>query len=71
MPPSAKKSPAGPMRRLATGRSPPLGDLDASAYQPRARRPGFETLITEAAARSADGVLVWKLDRLVRRPQGL
>jgi DNA invertase Pin-like site-specific DNA recombinase len=46
-----------------------LSDLDASAYQPRAHRPGFETLITEAAARSADGVLVWKLDRLVRRPK--
>jgi Resolvase, N terminal domain len=43
-----------------------LSDLDAFAYQPRARRPGFETLITEAATRSADGVLVWKLDRLVR-----
>jgi site-specific DNA recombinase len=46
-----------------------LGDLDASAYQPRVRRPGFESLIAEAAARSADGVLVWKLDRLVRRPK--
>jgi DNA invertase Pin-like site-specific DNA recombinase len=46
-----------------------LSDLDASAYQPRARRPGFEALVTEAAARSADGVLVWKLDRLVRRPK--
>jgi site-specific DNA recombinase len=46
-----------------------LSNLDASAYQPRARRPGFETLIAEAAARSADGVLVWKLDRLVRRPK--
>jgi DNA invertase Pin-like site-specific DNA recombinase len=46
-----------------------LSDLDASAYQPRARRPGFETLISEAAARSAEDVLVWKLDRLVRRPK--
>jgi site-specific DNA recombinase len=46
-----------------------LCDVDASAYQPRARRPGFETLIAEAASRSADGVLVWKLDRLVRRPK--
>jgi site-specific DNA recombinase len=46
-----------------------LTDLPASAYRPRARRPGFETLISEAAARSADGVLVWKLDRLVRRPK--
>jgi site-specific DNA recombinase len=46
-----------------------LCDVDASAYQPRARRPGFETLIAEAAARSADGVLVWKLDRLVRHPK--
>jgi site-specific DNA recombinase len=46
-----------------------LTDLDASAYQPRARRPGFETLIAEASARSADGVVVWKLDRLVRRPK--
>jgi Resolvase, N terminal domain len=40
-----------------------LGDLDASAYQPRARRPGFEILIAEAAARSADGVLVELTDR--------
>jgi hypothetical protein len=46
-----------------------LCDVDASAYQPRARGPGFETLIAEAASRSADGVLVWKLDRLVRRPK--
>jgi DNA invertase Pin-like site-specific DNA recombinase len=47
-----------------------LSDLDASAYQSRPRRPGFETLIAEAAARSADGILVWKLDRLAS-PQGL
>jgi site-specific DNA recombinase len=46
-----------------------LSDLDASAYHRRARRPGFEALVAEAAARSADGVLVWKLDRLVRRPK--
>jgi DNA invertase Pin-like site-specific DNA recombinase len=46
-----------------------LTDLDASANHPRARRPGFETVINEAAARSADGVLVWKLDRLVCRPK--
>jgi hypothetical protein len=45
------------------------GNWRHSFEQPRARRPGFETLITEAAARSADGVLVWKLDRLVRRPK--
>lgn len=45
-----------------------LRDLEASAYLPRAKRPGFETLIGNAARRSADGVLVWKLDRLVRRP---
>src|SRR4029450_13236795 len=46
-----------------------LSNLDASAYQPRARRPGFETLIAEAASRSADGVLVWNLYRL-GRPAG-
>jgi DNA invertase Pin-like site-specific DNA recombinase len=66
MPPPAKRWPAGPAEARNSEVAATLSDLDAFAYQPRARRPGFETLITEAAARSADGVVVWKLDRLVR-----
>jgi site-specific DNA recombinase len=44
-----------------------LTDTDASAYV-GTRRPAFETLVEEAEVRSADGILIWKLDRLVRRP---
>lgn len=44
-----------------------LCDTDSSAYS-GSPRPGFETLVADAEARSADGILVWKLDRLVRRP---
>jgi DNA invertase Pin-like site-specific DNA recombinase len=43
-------------------------DVDASAWHPKSRRPGFEAMIDEAAARTCDGLLVWKFDRLVRRP---
>ena len=44
-----------------------LTDVDASAYQ-GTPRPAFDTLVDQAGIRSADGILVWKLDRLVRRP---
>jgi DNA invertase Pin-like site-specific DNA recombinase len=42
-------------------------DVDVSAYQQR-WRPAFEDLVEDTRARRFDGVLVWKLDRLVRRP---
>jgi site-specific DNA recombinase len=43
-------------------------DVDLSAYRASVRRPGFETLQHRAASGAIDGVVVWKLDRLVRRP---
>jgi site-specific DNA recombinase len=42
-------------------------DVDLSAYQPRVKRPGYEALLEAITERRIDGVLVWKLDRLVRR----
>lgn len=42
-------------------------DVDLSAYQPKVRRPAFEDLVRQLRTGAFDGVLVWKLDRLVRR----
>jgi site-specific DNA recombinase len=45
-----------------------FSDVDVSAYNPRAVRDGYERLLTALGQGEFDGVLVWKLDRLVRRP---
>jgi site-specific DNA recombinase len=42
-------------------------DLDTSAYRKGVARPGYEELLRRVRNREVDGVLVWKLDRLVRR----
>jgi site-specific DNA recombinase len=42
-------------------------DVDVSAYEKGVRRPAFEDLMTAVAGGRLSGVLVWKLDRLVRR----
>lgn len=42
-------------------------DVDLSAYK-KVRRPAFEDLMRVVAGAKVDGVLAWKLDRLVRRP---
>jgi site-specific DNA recombinase len=42
-------------------------DDDLSAFRKNVRRPGYEDLLAGMRAGSYDGVLVWKLDRLVRR----
>lgn len=42
-------------------------DVDLSAYQRNVRRPAFQDLMRTVAGAQVDGVLVWKLDRLVRR----
>jgi len=42
-------------------------DIDVSAYDRRVRRPAFERLMRIVAGGQVNGVLVWKLDRLVRR----
>jgi DNA invertase Pin-like site-specific DNA recombinase len=43
-------------------------DVDRSAYKARVRREGYERLLDAVRDGRLDGVLVWKLDRLVRRP---
>jgi len=42
-------------------------DVDVSAYAKGKRRPAFDNLMSVVAGGKVDGVLVWKLDRLVRR----
>jgi DNA invertase Pin-like site-specific DNA recombinase len=42
-------------------------DVDLSAYNPRVKRPGYEALLEAIGSRHVEGVVVWKLDRLVRR----
>lgn len=43
-------------------------DVDVSAYQRRVVRPAYEEMVRALEAKEAGGVVVWKLDRLVRRP---
>lgn len=43
-------------------------DVELSAADPRVRRPDFEEMLRRASSGEFDGILVWKLDRLVRRP---
>jgi site-specific DNA recombinase len=44
-------------------------DVDVSAYSEKVKRPRFEQLLEDLDAGLVDGVLVWKLDRLARRPK--
>lgn len=41
-------------------------DVDTSAYR-KVRRPGFDRLLADVEAGLVDVILVWKLDRLLRR----
>jgi DNA invertase Pin-like site-specific DNA recombinase len=43
-------------------------DPDTSASNPKVDRPQFEEAVHLVESGFADGILVWKLDRLVRRP---
>jgi site-specific DNA recombinase len=43
-------------------------DVDVSAYRRGVQRPAYERLLAGAAQGAFDGVLVWRLDRLMRRP---
>jgi site-specific DNA recombinase len=43
-------------------------DVDLSAFQPGVVRPEYEALLTAIDQKVVDGVVAWKLDRLVRRP---
>jgi site-specific DNA recombinase len=42
-------------------------DLDVSAYRRGTERPSYEAMLEDLRTGAVDGVLVWKLDRLVRR----
>jgi site-specific DNA recombinase len=42
-------------------------DVDLSAYKKGVKRPAYESLLEAIEARRVSGVMVWKLDRLVRR----
>ena len=46
-------------------------DVDLSAYDRRVQRDGFERLLHALAAGTYAGVIVWKIDRLVRQPRDL
>ncbi|MGH9261476.1 MAG: recombinase family protein, partial [Acidimicrobiales bacterium] len=42
-------------------------DADVSAYRQGVKRPAYDELLAGIDARAFDGVVVWRLDRLVRR----
>jgi DNA invertase Pin-like site-specific DNA recombinase len=42
-------------------------DVDLSAYKRGVHRPAYERLLGDLSSGAIDGVVVWKLDRLVRR----
>jgi DNA invertase Pin-like site-specific DNA recombinase len=42
-------------------------DVDLSAFQPKVARPAYEALLHRVATRGVDAVVVWRLDRLMRR----
>ena len=46
-------------------------DNDASAYQPKVERPDFERMLADLKAGVIQGIVVWDLDRLARRPVDL
>jgi DNA invertase Pin-like site-specific DNA recombinase len=58
-------------RALARARGWQVGgvyeDVDLSAFRRGVRRPSYERLLDDLEGGTIDGVLVWKLDRLVRR----
>jgi site-specific DNA recombinase len=62
-------------RKLATDRGWTVGevysDVDLSAFDKRVRRPGFEAMLETVAAGHHSGIVVWKMDRLVRQPRDL
>lgn len=43
-------------------------DVDVSAYQRGVIRPDYEAMLSDIRSSRVDGIVAWKLDRLVRRP---
>lgn len=48
-----------------------ITDDNLSAWNPRVRRPGWERLMAMMESGEIDGVVVWHVDRLIRRPRDL
>jgi site-specific DNA recombinase len=46
-------------------------DNDVSAYQPKAKRPDFERMLGDLEAGTLQGIVVYDLDRLARKPSDL
>jgi DNA invertase Pin-like site-specific DNA recombinase len=46
-------------------------DNDVSAYQPKATRPDFERMLGDLEAGTIQGIVVYDLDRLARKPSDL
>jgi site-specific DNA recombinase len=46
-------------------------DQDVSAYQPGVERPAFEQMLRDLTAGTIQGIVVWDLDRLCRKPSDL
>jgi site-specific DNA recombinase len=46
-------------------------DSDTSAYQPKVVRPDFERMLSDLESGAIQGVIVWDLDRLARKPADL
>ena len=42
-------------------------DVDLSAFDRKVSRPAYEALLHRVAVRGVDAVVVWRLDRLMRR----
>lgn len=47
---------------------PVYEDVDLSAYDRGVVRPDYQRLLSDVRAARVDGIVAWKLDRLVRRP---
>ncbi|MGH3365676.1 MAG: recombinase family protein [Nocardioidaceae bacterium] len=48
-----------------------LRDDGESAWSPKAKRPGWQRLLTRLDLRKSDGVICWHTDRLMRQPRDL
>jgi DNA invertase Pin-like site-specific DNA recombinase len=46
-------------------------DVDLSAFDRKVRRPDYEAMMDSVRRREIDGVLVWKMDRLLRQSREL
>jgi DNA invertase Pin-like site-specific DNA recombinase len=50
---------------------PPFRDVNVSAYRPGVFRPAYEQLLADLSAGRIQGIIVWKIDRLIRNDREL